>query len=393
MPVGGWLTRRLLTVTLVAACLYVSARWSQSPEWPHLRHVSQAYAWVGSLLVLILAWYEFLPVSVALAWMLAGLVLFELGNSWRSWSLRLQGYLALLAAFVRMFYVNLNAAGYPGQLSPRFYTVLPLAAAFFYVYWRLDWSREEELQRDRRLFAGETFCFCAIIAVAGLMRFELNADYVSMAWAALTAVLLVASWRFNKPIFLHQGLLLGAGVLFRCLLHNIYERTYFPGPLWHGRTFTVGVTVALLLAGLPFAFRLRQVGAAGPDGAEEAEKPAKRLARVLSPVVRRPDQIFFYFPITLLTVLLAVEMRRGLVTLAWGVEAVCIFGFALWVKERSFRLTGLGLLLVCVAKIVVIDVWSLQPSDRYLTFVVLGIALLGVSFLYTRYRETLRHYL
>ncbi|MGE5327550.1 MAG: DUF2339 domain-containing protein [Deltaproteobacteria bacterium] len=387
LPVGGWLTRRLLTVILVAACLYLSARWSQAPEWPHLRPVAKAYAWVASFLVLTLAWYEFLPVSVALAWMLVGLALFELGISWGSWSLRLQGYLALLSAFARMFYVNLNAAGYPGQLSPRFYTTLPLAAAFFYVYWRLDWSREEELQRDRTLLAGETFCFCATIAAAGLMRFELNADYVSMAWAALTAMLLVASWRFNKPIFLHQGLLLGVGVLFRCLLHNIYERTYFPGPLWHGRTFTVGVTVALLLAGLPFAFRLRKVGAGGK------EQPVKRLAKVFAPVARRPEQIFFFFPTALLTVLLAVEMRRGLVTLAWGVEAVAIFLFALWVKERSFRLTGLGLLLLCVVKIVVMDVWSLQPSDRYLTFVVLGIALIGVSFLYTRYRETLRQYL
>jgi uncharacterized membrane protein len=86
-------------------------------------------------------------------------------------------------------------------------------------------------------------------------------------------------------------------------------------------------------------------------------------------------------------------MRRGMVTLSWGVEAMAIFVFALWVGERSFRLAGLGLLLLSAAKILVLDVWRLNPSDRYLTLIVLGAALLSVSFLYTRYRETIRQYL
>jgi uncharacterized membrane protein len=83
----------------------------------------------------------------------------------------------------------------------------------------------------------------------------------------------------------------------------------------------------------------------------------------------------------------------GMSTVAWGAEAVAVFLFALAVKERSFRLSALGLLLVCVAKIVLIDVWGLSPRDRYLTFIVLGVALLSVSFLYTRFREVLRGYL
>jgi uncharacterized membrane protein len=86
-------------------------------------------------------------------------------------------------------------------------------------------------------------------------------------------------------------------------------------------------------------------------------------------------------------------MRSGLVTLAWGVQAFATFALALWMKERSFRLAALGLLLLCVLKIVVRDVWGLAASDRYLTFIGLGSALLAVSYLYTRYRQVLRQYL
>jgi uncharacterized membrane protein len=117
------------------------------------------------------------------------------------------------------------------------------------------------------------------------------------------------------------------------------------------------------------------------------------VVRLLQTVVRRPEQFLFFTGVGLLTVLLALEMRHGMVTLAWGVEGVAVFVLALWLGERSFRLTGLGLLLLCVGKILLVDVWRLDPRDRYLTFIVLGTALLLVSFLYTRNREALRQYL
>src|SRR5262249_50851190 len=84
---------------------------------------------------------------------------------------------------------------------------------------------------------------------------------------------------------------------------------------------------------------------------------------------------------------------HGMVTVSWGIEGVAVFVLALWLGERSFRLTGLGLLLLCVGKILLVDVWRLDPRDRYLTFIVLGAALLLVSFLYTKNREALLEFL
>jgi uncharacterized membrane protein len=115
----------------------------------------------------------------------------------------------------------------------------------------------------------------------------------------------------------------------------------------------------------------------------------KRLAMI----VGRPEQVVFFVPIILITLMLGLKMQSGMKTVAWGVEGVLIFLLALAVKERSFRLTGLGLLLLCVAKIMALDVWGLQPRDRYITLIIVGAALVFVSFLYTRYRDTIRQYL
>jgi len=86
-------------------------------------------------------------------------------------------------------------------------------------------------------------------------------------------------------------------------------------------------------------------------------------------------------------------MRAGMVTVSWGIEGVLIVLLALAVKERSFRLTGLGILLLCVAKVMALDVWGLQARDRYITMIIVGAALVFVSFLYTRYRDAIRQFL
>jgi uncharacterized membrane protein len=92
--------------------------------------------------------------------------------------------------------------------------------------------------------------------------------------------------------------------------------------------------------------------------------------------------------------LLFVELRsRGMATVAWGAEAVAVFLFALALKERTFRLSAITLLIVCVGKVILIDVWGLKPLDRDLTIIITGVALVSVSILFTRYKEVLRAYL
>jgi uncharacterized membrane protein len=386
---------RMITVAVVATLLYVTSSWSDDPDrgrgaaiklrlFSHAQFASAAYTWSASFLLALLAWYELRPVGVADAWMVAGLVLLEIGLERQRLSLRLQGYAALAASFLRIFFVNLNAAGDPGEVSPRFYTVVPLALGFFYAYWRLHETSEALNKSEQRFHAPDLCCWLGTITFAMLMRFEMDADWVAAAWAGLALGLLIIAWRSERRVFLYQALLIATGVLFRTALHNFYERSYLPASGWESRWITGGAAIGLLLLALPFAFQLRRRN-------EPSEETG--LVRLLQSVVRRPEQIFFFIAVGLLTTLLAVEMRHGMVTLSWGVEGVAVFMLALWLGERSFRLTGLGLLLLCVGKILLVDVWGLDPRDRYLTFIVLGAALLLVSFLYTRNREALRQYL
>jgi uncharacterized membrane protein len=106
-----------------------------------------------------------------------------------------------------------------------------------------------------------------------------------------------------------------------------------------------------------------------------------------------PHYLFFFAPTLLLTALVSLEVPRSYLTAAWGLEGVVIFAVALKLGERVFRWFSLALFLLCVGRIVLVDVWALDPLGRIISFMGLGAALLLVSFLYARNRDAWKKYL
>ena len=378
------LSVRLLSLAIVAVIFYALSRVIRMPEEWRRRDLHHIYSWSASFIVSLLLWYELQPLGIAVGWGLFGLVLFEYGILRKITQFRYQAYIALIAAFVRIFFANLTA-GESGEFwGPRLYTILPLALIFFFVYAQLP-QKEEDIARDRRLHFDVLLACLGTASIVALFYFQFSMEWVVTAWAALVFSLLGVSLALDKPIFLHQGLLLTLMVFGRGMVHNLFGGTYFGNGDWTGDYLVVSAAAAILLASLFFAFRLRDHFKPAPNNG--------RLARWAQAAVRRPEQLVFFVPVTLLTCMLALKMKTGMITVSWGIEGVLVFLLALAVNERSFRLTGLGLLLLCVGKVMALDVWGLEPRDRYITLIVVGVALMLVSFLYTRYRDTIRQYL
>jgi len=270
------------------------------------------------------------------------------------------------------------------------YTVLPLVLIFFFVYAQLPGTgtsseENEAIARDRALHVDTLLAYLGTSAIVALLRFQVTEEWVVTAWAALVLLLFAAAWLLDREMFLHQGLLLTLLTFGRGVTHNLFGSSYFAEGDWKGRYVVVGAAVGLMLASLAFAFPLRQ--------RYSRFENATGARRILLAITRRPEQMQFFAPVVLLSLMLALKMRAGMVTVSWGIEALLIIVLALAVKERSFRLTGLGLLLLCVGKIMALDVWQLQARDRYVTLIIVGSALLLVSYLYSRYRETISQFL
>jgi len=79
--------------------------------------------------------------------------------------------------------------------------------------------------------------------------------------------------------------------------------------------------------------------------------------------------------------------------MAWGVEALALLGAGFPLRDRLQRLSGLFLFLVCVLKLFLYDLRQLETINRISSFIVLGVLLVGVSWMYTRFRDRLQRYL
>ena len=371
---------RLLSLAIVAVIFYAMSRLIRMPEQFREREFHHIYSWAASALVSLLLWYELESLSIAVGWAVFGLVLFEYGLWRKVRQFRFQAYVALAAAFGRIFFANLTA-GNPGEFwGPRIYTVLPITLILFFVYFQLD---EQSAPDDRGFHFDMLLAHLGTGTVVALLYFQFANEWLVTAWAAVVFVLFGLALWLDRPLFLIQSLLLTVGVCTRGVMHNLFGASYFTGGDWTGRYFVLGSAIALLLACLLFAFQWR-------------DRYRNKLSdNWYSALMRHPEQFMFFAPIALLTLMLAIKMRLGMVTVAWGIEALSIMVFAFVIKERSFRLTGFLLLIASFGKMLLLDMWSGAWTwrDRYITFVIVGVAMVSASFLYNKYSEKIRQFL
>ncbi len=80
-------------------------------------------------------------------------------------------------------------------------------------------------------------------------------------------------------------------------------------------------------------------------------------------------------------------------TVIWALLAVLLFCLGLSLKHRPYRFSGLALLVVALFHLVAVDVMKLNTLGRILSFMVLGLVLLLLGFLYNRFHEKIRQFL
>ena len=80
-------------------------------------------------------------------------------------------------------------------------------------------------------------------------------------------------------------------------------------------------------------------------------------------------------------------------TIALGAQAVGVLVAGFAAQERVFRLSGLAMFGICVMKLFFYDLRNLETLSRILSFIVLGLVLMGASWLYMRFKDKIQKYL
>jgi uncharacterized membrane protein len=121
----------------------------------------------------------------------------------------------------------------------------------------------------------------------------------------------------------------------------------------------------------------------------------RTLQRAASTIVSmRLTHVYYSLLAAGLTASLIYQQVSGSVlTISWGLEGVALLAAGFPLGDRVLRLTGLAILIGCIAKLFFWDLSYLETLPRIFSFIVLGALFLGVSWVYTRFREQVQRYL
>jgi uncharacterized membrane protein len=321
----------------------------------------------ATLFLLTLIWLK-LPVAVvALAWAVVSLVILEIGFSFSLARFRIIGNLTAHAAFGRLFLANFTNLGDTLRISHRMLTALPIAISEYYVWWRYKNAEVKAAESWARVYL-----YAPAILIFVLMRFELGRSVAVVGWALLCVALFRMGLALRIADFRWQSYAIAIVAFWRCWNTNFYipeSLAGMPGRVVAGTAVIVSFYVAQLMA------------------------PREPAEGTLGFIDRHARTFYSLLGSVLLAAMLFYEVSGGVLTMAWGTEALLLLGAGFPLRDRLQRLSGLFLFLICVLKLFFFDLRQLETINRILSFIVLGVILVSVSWIYTRFRDRIQRYL
>jgi uncharacterized membrane protein len=215
---------------------------------------------------------------------------------------------------------------------------------------------------------------------------------ITLAWAAEGVLLLALGLRYGSNLA-RAG---GYAVLALAAARLLFRHTPWVGPQVFTPVFNpgFGTWVAVIVA-LALAAALSRRSGLDPDRVAAAVLSIAALFLLFmllsGETVAAFDQAarLAYRSGDMLAGEQARLRGRFALSLVWTVFATSLLAGGLVVRSRALCYAGYALFAVTAAKVVLVDTATLQPLDRMLSFLVLGLLLIAGAFLSLRFRERL----
>ena len=322
----------------------------------------------GSLFTLIEIWALVGPLAVAPLWAALALALVGIGLRLDLPGLRLQGHAVAAAGFFRLCDTNLPVATSIFFLSDRVCSGVIVIAAHYTEWWRQSRANQQLQPWERHV--RRAYLYTAAFLIAALLHLELPPQFVAPAWAAFTLALLIAGVRWNLSDLRYQSYALAVLAFTRTMDVEFHSSHLFASQLQ--RVAAGAGVIACLFATQLFCPRKSQ------------EHP---------PTPGNPRLCLSLLTTVLTTAFLFHEVTGSMLTVAWGIQGAFLLGAGFPLRDRVLRLSGLAVFVLCIGKLFFYDLSALDTLYRILSFFVLGVILVAVSWIYTRFRDRIRQYL
>jgi hypothetical protein len=296
--------------------------------------------------LMALGWRLMPDEYLGVVWMALAVLVLELGLRHLPDDLRRMAYAAALLGGGRVWFFNVVGLQNSGEWDLR---LMPLWAALLAYAIAMRAHREE----GGTVLAGAS-SFGLVFSIAALWALS-PAETVAASWAAAALALLLAERQWKRAVFGWQSCAV-AGLAYFLAMANLPN---IPAAMW-----TTCAAIACFYA-----------------------------AQLLSERAGYRRLYFSLLATTLLTLLLYYRISGSMLTVACGIQGVMLLASGFPLRDRVLRISGLALLLACILKLFVWDLRHLDTLPRIFSFIGLGVILLGVSWIYTRFRERVAKFL
>src|ERR1019366_9519110 len=130
--------------------------------------------------------------------------------------------------------------------------------------------------------AAGTFCLAVWFGVRFPFYVHGGEGWITAIWATMATVLMALAWIMRRRAFMLQSVVLAVDAVLRGLLFCQIGETH--GDFWHGILYRLSVAALILMAALPFAFKLR--------GREFWTGASIELPEPLTAALSKPEQWF-----------------------------------------------------------------------------------------------------
>jgi uncharacterized membrane protein len=249
--------------------------------------------------------------------------------------------------------------------------VLVLAAAHLAAERMLPEKRGTKVRMARILYAGLALTFATLA-----IPIRLDGRWITIAWAVQGAVLIWSGLRVRFAAVRWAGLVLFAIVAGRLVLIPIPADTF----LLNARFATFAICVACMALSCYFA-------ATSDEELSEQESMAFVITSIAANILAIAAaslevwDVFGRMPSLGIDRGHAQELALSMLWLVW---ALGLLGAGLWKKSEAIRWQALVLLGVVIVKVFLFDLSFLEKFYRIVSFLLLGLALMLISFYYQR---------
>ncbi len=260
------------------------------------------------------------------------------------------------------------------------------------IYFGLSFITEKRHSQDRKLVL--TFLAVALAFVVIMIPIQLEGSWITIGWAVEAAALVWIGIRVKNRGIRIAGIMLFAATVLKLLFGDlnidIYDENF--SPFLNQRFLTVlFVSLTAFLAAYFYSREKESLkGEINVGGVlfvvanllvimafsiEAYDYFEHRMIKLIN-----GEMIYLYDP--------TLKYAQNLVLSGiWALYSAVLVALGFIKKNKLSRIFAIALFGVTIFKVFIFDLSSLQKFYRIISFIGLGVILLSVSFLYTRYRD------